>query len=177
MNYTAYNPYAYSQFMAQPPQQGPFMPQPVNNMPGAAQPAMQPQQGQQQPIQGLSGASRPVTSKEEAMGVAADFNGSLMVFPDITHDRVYIKRWNMGAGAAQFQEYAPVMQGQQEGQPRQDAPAGFVSLQDFQNLQDFTNTLQQAVDSLKQEVDSLKHTPDIKFPARTTKKEKQDADA
>lgn len=111
------------------------------------------------------------------MGVAADFNGSLMVFPDITHDRVYIKRWDMGAGAAQFQEYAPAIQGQQAGQPWQDSPAAFAPLQDFQQLQDFAQNLQNVVDALKQEVDSLKPTPDMKPPARIAKKEKQDADA
>lgn len=162
MHYTPYNPYTYGQYS---PQQGlppAYMPQ-----------AVQMQQQNQQPIQGLSAASRPVTSREEANGVAADFSGSLMVFPDITHDRVYIKRWDVNAGAAQFQEYAPAARAQQQAeQPRQDTPAAFASLQDFQDLKGL-------VENLRQEIDALKRPGEAKSqpPARAVKKEKQDADS
>lgn len=142
--------------------------------------AYQPQQMQapaqttQQPVQGLSMASRPVTSREEAAGVAADFSGSLMVFPDISHNRVYVKRWNVNAGAADFIEFVPAAPPPpQEEQPQQES---FVSLQDFQNLQDFTNNLQQALDSLQQEVSKLKQPGESKPSPRQVKKEKQDAD-
>lgn len=57
--------------------------------------------------QGLSPASRAVSSKEEAIGVAADFSGAVMVFPDVSHNRVYVKRWNYQTGAADFFEYVP----------------------------------------------------------------------
>lgn len=150
MNYPVYNPYLYSQNGAQPPQQGPFI-----------QPQSVQQQAQNMP-QGLSQLSRPVTSREEAMGVAADFSGALMLFPDVTHNRVYIKRWNYQSGAADFVEFAPVI----SAQPQQDSQPQplFASLQDFQDLQS-------AVDNLRQELEQLK-----KPQARTAaKKEKTDA--
>ena len=43
------------------------------------------------------------------MGIPADFSGSLMVFPDVTHNRIYIKHWNYQTGAADFLEFAPVV--------------------------------------------------------------------
>lgn len=161
MNYPVYNPYGYSQIGPQQGQQGPFMSQPVNQ----PIPAQSPVQGQQQAIQGLSPASRPVTSKEEAMGVAADFSGALMVFPDITHNQVYIKRWNFQTCAADFTEFSPVVQAPtQQEQPRQQADV-FASAQDLQNLQD-------VVDGLREEIDRMKR-PQV---ARTTaKKEKGEA--
>lgn len=143
MSYPApYNPYAYTQFMPQMSQQSQFNPQqnmPVQN--NIQQPTM-PQQG----VQGISPTSRPVTNKEEAMGVAADFTGSPMVFPDITHNRVYMKRWNSNTGAADFIEYAPV----QQEQPQQTSPAAmFATVDDLSDLKDI-------VDHLKSEVERLK---------------------
>lgn len=57
---------------------------------------------------GLSPMSRPVSSREEAQATAADFSGALMVFPDLAHGHVYLKRWNMQTGAADFVEFGPV---------------------------------------------------------------------
>ena len=31
-----------------------------------------------------------------------------MVFPDVAHGKVYLKRWNLQAGAADFLEFGPV---------------------------------------------------------------------
>lgn len=133
------------------------------------------QQTMQQPVQGLSVASRPVTSREEASGVAADFSGNLMVFPDISHNRVYVKRWNVNAGAADFIEFIPAIQPAAQ-QEQAQAQEKFVSLQDFQNLQEFANNLQNALENLQQEVSRLKQPLETKNPSRQVKKEKQDAD-
>ena len=102
-NFPPYNP--YQQMMPQMPQQMPIAPQM--------------QQG------GLSPMSRPVSGKEEAMAAAADFSGAMMLFPDIAHGRVYLKRWNMQTGAADFLEFAPVV----EQRPVQTE---YVSMQAFQ---------------------------------------------
>lgn len=114
-NFPPYNPYQQmmpgaqqigaQQMMPQMPQQMPVMPQM--------------QQG------GLSSMSRPVSGKEEAMAAAADFSGAMMLFPDIAHGRVYLKRWNMQTGAADFLEFAPVVE-QRPAQPE------YVSVQSFQ---------------------------------------------
>ena len=71
------------------------------------QPVYQPPQPPQN-AQGLSMTSRLVSSREEAGSVPADFSGNLMVFPDISHNRIYIKRWNYQTGAAEFMEFEPV---------------------------------------------------------------------
>ena len=102
-NFPPYNP--YQQMMPQMPQQMPIAPQM--------------QQG------GLSPMSRPVSGKEEAMAAAADFSGAMMLFPDIAHGRVYLKRWNMQTGAADFLEFAPVV----EQRPVQTE---YVGMQAFQ---------------------------------------------
>lgn len=64
----------------------------------------QPQTMTQQPIQ-QSLTARAVTSKEEALGVPVDFSGALMVFTDVSHNRVYTKAFNTGTGSADFKEY------------------------------------------------------------------------
>lgn len=109
-NFPPYNP--YQQMMPGAQQMMPQMPQQMMNTP-------QMQQG------GLSPMSRPVSGKEEAMAAAADFSGAMMLFPDVAHGRVYLKRWNMQIGAADFLEFAPVV----EQRPVQTE---FVSVQAFQ---------------------------------------------
>lgn len=109
-NFPPYNP--YQQMMPGAQQMMPQMPQQM-------MPAPQMQQG------GLSPMSRPVSGKEEAMAAAADFSGAMMLFPDIAHGRVYLKRWNMQTGAADFLEFAPVIE-------QKAVPTEFVSVQTFQ---------------------------------------------
>lgn len=125
------------------PAQPPMMGQNFGSMPALAPAApVQPAQTPSQSIQGISPASRIVASKEEAMGVPADFNGNLMMFPDITHNRVFVKRWNYQTAAADFTEYAPVP----PAQPQEAANHNFVPVDVFQS----------AVESLRAEIDALK---------------------
>jgi hypothetical protein len=79
-------------------------------MPQMQMPQMAPQMPQNGQFGqgGLSPMSRPVSSREEAQATAADFSGAMMVFPDVAHGRVYLKRWNMQTGAADFMEFGPV---------------------------------------------------------------------
>lgn len=79
-------------------------------MPQMQMPQMTPQMPQNGQFgqSGLSPMSRPVSSREEAQATAADFSGALMVFPDMAHGHVYLKRWNMQTGAADFVEFGPV---------------------------------------------------------------------
>lgn len=142
-NYPPYNPYSQmqpypNQMMMQPPPQMNQM-QPIQ---------MQNPAPVQQTAQGLSGASRPVTNREEAMGVPADFSGALMVFPDLSNNRVYVKRWNMQTGSADFGEFAPVIQSNTQ-QTVEQPPVAFASLQDFQSLQDTVSKLQSEIERLK----------------------------
>lgn len=137
--YPGYNP-GFNPYQGQ--QMVPMQPTPQISMP-SPQPPAQPQQAPQ----GLSNASRPVTNREEAMGVPADFSGALMVFPDLSNNRVYLKRWNMQTGSADFGEFAPVISAGNESQ--QQKTATFVSLQDFQELQDTVTNLQKEIEHMK----------------------------
>lgn len=108
---------------------------------------LQPAQPQNQTAQGLSPASRPVTNREEAVSTPADFSGALMVFPDLSNNRIYLKRWNMQTGSADFGEFAPVIPAGNEPQPQKTA--AFVRLEDFQSLQDTVASLQKEIERLK----------------------------
>lgn len=104
-------------------------------MPQMQMPQMPPQMPQNGQMNGggLSPMSRPVSSREEAQATAADFSGALMLFPDISHSRVYLKRWNMQTGAADFVEFGPVI----ESAPAEEAPkVEYVSLQAYQEDMD-----------------------------------------
>lgn len=113
------------------------------------------QQVQQQLV--LSPASRVVVSREEAIATPADFSGALMVFPDITNNCVYIKRWNVQSGAAEFMDYFPPMPiapQAQEQQPQQNQePPAFASLQALADLKSTVDDLEQQVELLKKQAD------------------------
>lgn len=91
-----YNPYPYSQNYSSG--------DPRLSYSSASSPYPQPYAQPQTP----SAVCRPVTSKEEAVGVPVDFMGSLMVFPDMGHGKVYVKRFNSQTGSADFMEFAYV---------------------------------------------------------------------
>lgn len=99
-------------------------------MPQMQMPQMSPQMPQNGQMNqgGLSPMSRPVSSREEAQACAADFSGALMIFPDLAHSRVYLKRWNMQTGAADFVEFCPVTDVPTEEVPQ----AEYVCLQTYQ---------------------------------------------
>lgn len=139
-SYPLYNPYLpmqlYQNQMAQ------------TQMPPQQMPAPSPQTASVS-TQGISPASRPVTNREEAIGTPADFSGAPMVFPDITHNRVYIKRWNMQTGNADFMEYAPVITIQSPADQSQNQETVFASLRELQDLQETVFELKKEIDGIK----------------------------
>lgn len=140
-NYGGYPPYGTGYNMAQP-YQNQMMMQPTSQMPISAP------QTASQPAQGISPVSRPVSNREEAVAAQIPFDGSISVFPDITHNRVYIKRWNMQTGASDFGEFAPVSPANAD-QNSEQASTAFVSLEDFQNLQGTVGNLQREIERMK----------------------------
>ena len=86
----------------------------------AAQPSMQNSQG-------ISSASRMVGSKEEAVAIPTDLSGAFMVFPDISHNRVYVKRLNPTTGGSDLFEFIPAAT-QTETQ--------YVTIEDFKAFKD-----------------------------------------
>lgn len=128
-----YPPYPYGGYQ---PMQMPQM------TPQMSMPQMAPQMPQNGQFGqgGLSPMSRPVSSREEAQATAADFSGAMMVFPDVAHGRVYLKRWNMQTGAADFLEFGPVVE------------AAEVPAVEYVCLQTYTEDMEK----LRKELDGLK---------------------
>lgn len=99
-----------------------------------------------QSAQGLSPASRLVSSREEAVAAPADFSGALMMFPDITHNRIYTKCWNMQTGAADFIEFAPYVP-----EPVEAAPSvEYATAADMQELRDYLDELYDELRTIKE---------------------------
>lgn len=105
--------------------------------------------------QGFSPASRIVASREEAAAVTADFSGALMIFPDIAHNKVYVKQWDNGSGSAVFSEYVPFVPAtspnQQQVQQNQEQKTPFALAQDVQDLYDVVEDLTKEIDRLKRQ--------------------------
>lgn len=127
--YMAPQPY-YQQMFGQPMQ----MQQP-------AQAPIQPTQMSAAPA-GLPG--RMVTSREEALGVPADFSGQPMIFPDLAHGTIYLKQFNAQTGASEFREYraAEISEAGQEKQ-------AFASAEDLQGLKDELKKLKEELEAVK----------------------------
>lgn len=89
-----YPPYSYLPYM-----QG--YNQPVQPMQQAAPAVQQPPQP--------SIKVRPVASEEEARGVPVEFDGSLILLPDMAHGAIYSKQLNMQDGSAIFRRYMAEM--------------------------------------------------------------------
>lgn len=121
----------------------------ANNNPYQPQTAMTPT-AQNMCIQG-----RMVTSKEEALGIPVDFTGQPIFMPDLAHGTIFVKKFNMNTGAADFAEFKLVPQAKQ---PTQDDSnnISFVPLQDFQNLNDMVSEMQNTINFLQKEIDRLK---------------------
>lgn len=134
MNYPYYDPYQTA-----PAQFAPQMPYNQRQSMAAQcypqqQIAPQTQTGGQ--TAGFSPASRPVSSREEAMAVGADFSGAPMIFPDMAHNTIYVKRWDMNSGTAVFTEYGP-----KEPVP-QTPPPTYATLDDLKALSDRLSKLE-----------------------------------
>lgn len=139
MNYPYYNPYFAQQMapQARPVEMGQnYAPQ--QNV----SPVQSVGQGQ-----GISLASRPVSSKEEAMAVGADFSGAPMIFPDMAHNAVYVKRWDYQTGSAVFTEYVP------KGAEPEITPALYATQGDFREL---AEKLTERMEDIEADIERLK---------------------
>lgn len=142
-NYPAFNP-GYNPVQ-------PYGNQMMSTMPQQMPPQMPIQSSQtvQQIGQGISPASRPVSNKDEANAVQADFSGSMMLFPDVTHNRIYLKRWNMNTGAAEFAEFAPVVS--ENVSPEVSAPA-FATTEQVDELKCLLGDIKKDIEQLKKPI-------------------------
>lgn len=102
---------------------------------------------------------RLVTSKEEALGIPVDFSGQPMLLADLGHGNIFVKKFNMNTGAADFDVYVK-MNPQQSTQPitekTETTTYNFATMQDFQSLNDMVTDMQSTIDSLQKEIDKFK---------------------
>lgn len=131
----------------------------------------QPQQSiQMNPLQGLSPSSRVVASKEEAAAVPADFGGAPIIMPVLENGKVsaiYVKQWDIQQGQAVFADFyaiqqPPTQQNLVNNYSNVHMDPGYVSIQDFESLQDAVNTLQNEIEKLKKPNKTGKNSSPVK---------------
>ena len=101
------------------------------------QPTPQPMQ---QPQQGLSG--RMVASREEALGVPADFMGTPLFLPDLGHGVIYLKKFDPNTGTAPLYEF-------RIAKTEEQAPQEYAKISDLQALNDKVDNLSAEIEKLK----------------------------
>lgn len=157
MNYPNYPTYFGGQNQAgqqfQPVGGIPPRPEMTYQQPQIMQPAqMQIANQQTTPQQLFSPASRIVSSREEALAVAADFSGATEIFYDAAHDCVYIKQWDNPSGSAIFRDYPRAVPSTVQNQDQRQAQGDKTILELAQDIQD----LYEVSENLMKEVDQLK---------------------
>lgn len=107
-----------------------------------AQPMQQTAPAVQQPPQ-PSIKVRPVASEEEARGVPVEFDGSLILLPDMAHGAIYSKQLNMQDGSAIFRRYMIDMPASapQTAQETILPSAQYATLEQLQELKDELDAL------------------------------------
>lgn len=123
-----YPPYSYLPYMQE------------YNQP--AQPMQQAAPAVQQPPQ-PSIKVRPVASEEEARGVPVEFDGSLLLLPDMAHGAIYSKQLNMQDGSAIFRRYMIDMPASapQTAQEHVSPAVQYATLEQLQELKDELDAL------------------------------------
>lgn len=99
--YPTYSPPYAAQPYAQPPRMGEAgqgYPQPMQSPPAPSQSQM----SSFASSGGQSFGARPVTSREEALALQVDFLGPGTIMPDLSHGKIYLKRFNPSTGSCDF---------------------------------------------------------------------------
>lgn len=114
---------------------------------GAAVPYMQ----QQAQFNGLKG--RPVSSLEEVRAAQIDFDGSLFIFPDLAHNRIYTKQISMdGSASLNVYELAQLPTTTEQ-----------IETKDFVTRKEFEDVVTQLKDAFNQPKESNTELPQINF--------------
>ena len=110
-----------------------------------------PQNSYQQPTQQTTSAApiikgRPVSNEEEANAAMIDFDGSLFIFPDKAHGKIYTKQLGLD-GNIIFQKYSLDQSTAPMEQPRHEP----IDLSEYAKQED----LEKMVTELKQKITKL----------------------
>lgn len=114
------------------------------------------------PVQQETGViCRPVTSIEEAKSIPTDFNGNLMIFPDLSHNMIHTKQLNYQDGSAIFNTYVIV---HPEPVPIQETPSPSMNFAPMSEVEG----LKQEIAQLKAQINSLSEIPSAQDKPRTS---------
>lgn len=99
------------------------------------------QQGYQQNMtQQIALQGYPVPDEATARNAEVNTNGTISIFPDIPHGKIYTKQLDMNTFAPIFRVYQLVEQ-QQSG-------TSYVCLEDFQRLQNYVSNLEMKINEM-----------------------------
>ena len=105
---------------------------------------------QQMPQSCLKG--RPVSSLEEVRAAQIDFDGSLFIFPDLAHSRIYTKQISMDGNASlNMYELTPIPTEQK------------METSNFVTREEFNNVMAQLKDAFAQPKDGKSEPPQFNF--------------
>lgn len=103
--------------------------------PQPPQPAPAPSQSQMGGLGSPGGQSfgaRPVTSREEAVALQVDFLGPGTLMPDLSHGKIYLKRFNPNTGGCDFFTFLL----QQQEEPAQPGTVEYATKEDLRQLRE-----------------------------------------
>lgn len=81
---------------------------------------------------------RPVASREEAMAVQTDFNGGVIIMPDVTNGCIYVKRLDVNSGTSVFSLYRQAQDPPQQG-------GGFATREELASLRSELTALSERI--------------------------------
>ena len=81
----------------------------------------------------------PVPDEATARNAMVSTDGTISIFPDILHGRIYTKQLDMNTFAPIFKVYQIVEQ------PQQQDNTNYVCLEDFQKLQNYVSSLEMKI--------------------------------
>lgn len=100
------------------------------------------QQGYQQNMpQQITLQGYPVPDETTARNAEVSTNGTISVFPDIQHGKIYTKQLDMNSFAPIFKVYQLVEQ--------QQGGTSYVSVEDFQKLQNYVANLESKINEMQ----------------------------
>lgn len=84
----------------------------------------------------------PVPDEMTARNAEVNINGTISIFPDIQHGKIYTKQLDMNTFAPIFKVYQIVEQ------PQQQDNTNYVCLEDFQKLQNYVSNLEMKINEM-----------------------------
>lgn len=145
-NYSAYQYQPYTPYMR--------MDTPQYNMPQVGTIPSSNSNSNTIPIQ-QAFTCRPVTSKEEALGVQADYLSAGTIMPDLGHGMIYLKRFDTNTGLSTLTEFSMIQPSNQEHSTKENTPLAENYTDMFRSFGEKISFLAEKIDTLNDKFDVL----------------------